>query len=65
MGAVNTDLAMIIHDGDLLRSADRPLENDSPLVIDADGMEARKIAFEGFQAVAGWHGHILQCPGLI
>jgi hypothetical protein len=56
---------MVIHDGDLGRTGIRPSEHDAPLVVDADGMESRKIAFERFESVAGRHLEVIQCAGLV
>ena len=37
-----------------------PFENDAPLVVDADGMKPRQLAFEQLQPVPGWHLEIVQ-----
>ena len=51
---------MIVHDGHLGRSISGPSENDAPLVIDPDGVKARQIAPERFQAVAGRNGKVAE-----
>lgn len=37
---------MVIHDGDIGRIGMCPAKDDAPLVVHADGMNPRKIAFE-------------------
>ena len=56
---------MIVHDGHLGRSFVGPPENDAPLVIDPNGVQARQIASERFQTVAGRNGKIAEDAGLI
>ena len=47
---------MVVDDLNLVRPVRFPLEADAPLVIDADGVLAFHVSFEGFQAVTGWNG---------
>ncbi len=54
---------MVIYNCDFGRPRCRPSEHNAPLVVDADGMLPGAIAFEGFEPVAGRHGHILQRTG--
>ncbi len=56
---------MIIHDGHLGRSIVGPPKNDAPLVIDPNGVQARQIASERFQTVAGRNGKVAEDAGLI
>lgn len=44
---------MIINQGDVRHIVFLPTKNQSPLVIDADAVVADKVAFEGFEPVAG------------
>ena len=44
---------MVIGDGDIGRAIRGPTEQDAPLVVDPNGVEAGEIAPEGFEAVAG------------
>jgi len=47
-------LLMIVHDLDIARAARpfRPLETDSPLIIDADAVLTFSIAFQRFKSVS-------------
>lgn len=54
---------MVVHDGHLGGAVLRPSEDDPPLLVDADRMEAGQLAFQGLQAVAGRHGQIGELPG--
>lgn len=56
---------MIVHDGDIGGAMVGPAEDDSPLVIDADGVKGFQVAFEGFQTIAGRNFHIVQVSRLI
>ena len=56
---------MVIQDGDIGRTGMCPAEHDAPLVVDADGVKTRKIAFEGLQAVSGRNLEIVQLSGLV
>jgi hypothetical protein len=51
---------MIIHNFNVVRVFAAPAEANAPLVVDADAMLPRSIAFQGFQAVAGRQGQIAQ-----
>jgi hypothetical protein len=44
---------MIIHDFYVPGIAVTPSETDSPLIVDANAVSARPIAFQAFQAVSG------------
>lgn len=57
--------SMVIHDGDIGRTGMCPAEHDAPLVVDADGMATRKIAFERLHAVPRRHLEIVQLSGLV
>ena len=56
---------MIVHDGHLGRSISGSSESDAPLVIDPNGVKARQIAPEHFQAVAGRNGKVAEDASLI
>ena len=43
---------MIINDGDLFRPGSGPPEDNTPLIVDANGMKTRQIAVKNFQTVA-------------
>ena len=51
---------MIIYDFDFVRVPVLPDEADASLVIDTNAVPARPVAFEGFEAVARWHPHVIQ-----
>lgn len=55
-----TTRLMIVNDFDLIRVAATPLKTEPPLIINANAMLAFAISHQGFQAVSGWTGHILQ-----
>jgi hypothetical protein len=42
-----------------LHPAAIPLENQPPLLIDANGVEAFQIAAQLFEMIAGWHSQVL------
>ena len=56
---------MIIDNGDLRGAGPDPAEDETPLVVDADGVKARAIPAEWFEAVAGRHGEIRKLAGAI
>ena len=56
---------MIITDCHLSGTAFGPYKNDPPLVIDADGVGAGKIALQSLQAIARRDGEIHQSAGSI
>ena len=56
---------MIIDDRHLFRPGIRPPEDDAPLVVDANGMKARKAPAQSFKPVAGRHGKVTESTGLI
>ena len=45
---------MIIYYRNLFWSEISPPEDNAPLVVDANGMKARKLTFEGFKAITRW-----------
>lgn len=51
---------MIIHNFNVARVFTVPAEAEAPLVVDADAVLPRPIAFQGFQAVAGRQGQVAQ-----
>jgi len=56
---------MVIYDGDFGGARVGPFEDDSPLVIDPDGVEAREVSLEGFETIAGRDGHVGEFPSLV
>lgn len=56
---------MVIYNGYVGRTLSSPPENDAPLVVYANGVEASPIALEGFEPVAWWHGHVFQTPSTV
>ena len=56
---------MIIYYRNLFWSRISPPEDNAPLVVNANGMIARKLTFEGFEAVAGWDGKVYEDSSLI
>lgn len=56
---------MIIDDFHLVRPRIRPPEDNAPLVVDANGMKARKPPAQSFKPVAGRHGKVAESTGLI
>jgi len=42
-----------------------PAENDSPLIVDPDGMQTFQSPFECFESVARWNGQVLQANGCV
>ena len=50
---VIAELSMIVPDGDITGAIVRPAEDDAPLGVNANGMHAGKVAFQGLEAVAG------------
>ncbi len=56
---------MIIHDRHLFRSGIGPSEDDTPLVVDANGMKARMPPAQSFQPVTGRDGKVTESTGLI
>jgi hypothetical protein len=51
---------MIIHNFNVVRVFAVPAEANAPLVVDAYAVLSGAIAFQGFQAVAGWQGLVAQ-----
>ena len=49
---------MVIHNFYVMRVFALPAETNAPLVIDADAVLTRAVAFESFKAVAGWQHQI-------
>lgn len=56
---------MIIHNRHLFRPGFCPPEDNAPLVVDANGMKARKPSAQSFKPVAGRHGQVAESTGLI
>ena len=54
------DGSVIIDDFNFVRAVGFPAETDAPLVIDANGVLPHPVALEGFQAVAGWDGKMVE-----
>ena len=44
---------MIVHDLNIFWTIIGPAKYDPPLIVDSDRMLARKLAFQGFQLIAG------------
>ena len=57
--------SMIIHDADFGWPSLRPAENDSPLVIDANGVESAPSATQRFEPVSRWNGHVGKRAGAV
>jgi hypothetical protein len=53
---------MIVHDLDVLDAYVCPTEAHAELIIYANAVLSRAIAFQGFQSVAGRHLQIVQAP---
>lgn len=49
-------LSMVIHNGHFGRAIFCPTEDNPPLIVDPDGMQARQIPGQAFEPVAGWNG---------
>jgi hypothetical protein len=56
---------MVIQNANLRRPRFRPAEDDAPLVVDPDGVKARAITPQGFEAISRWHGQIRQPAGVV
>ena len=56
---------MVIHDGHFFRAGFRPSEDNSPLIVDADGMIALPASVQSLQPVAWRHSHIFQPTGAV
>ena len=56
---------MIIHDGDIGGPAIRPAEDDTPLVVDADGVQTGCLSLERFKPVSRWDGEIWKDSGAV
>jgi len=54
---------MVVNNLDAVRMPVLPDKANAPLVVDANAVLARPIAFEGFEAVSGWHAQIIQSLG--
>lgn len=57
--------SMVIHDGDFGRPRSGPAKDDAPLIIDADGVVARKPALEEFEPIAWRNREIVEPAGLV
>ena len=56
---------MIINNLNLVGVRSLPSEADPPLIIDPDAVLPRSSAFQRFQSVARWHGHVPNgCGGM-
>ena len=56
---------MVIYNGYLLRPRVRPPEYDTPLVIDANGVEPRQPAVKPFQSIPRRNSQITQRNRLV
>jgi hypothetical protein len=56
---------MIIHDFHIPGVAITPSEADPPLVVDANAISARTIAFQAFEAVSRWTPKVVNRNGRI
>ena len=52
--------SVVIDDFNFVRAVGFPAETDAPLVIDANGVLPHPVALEGFRAVAGWDGKMVE-----
>ena len=56
---------MVVNNFNGVRSVCLPTETDTPLVVDADGVLAFAVAFEGFQSIAGRNEKLIKfCDGV-
>ena len=51
--------SVVVGDSDMGGSAAFPLEDDAPLLVDADAPESLEIAGEGFEAIGGWLAELI------
>jgi hypothetical protein len=51
---------MVINDFHILCTCIRPMKIDSPLLIDANAVLTRTIAFECFKVIAGWNPQVIK-----
>jgi hypothetical protein len=56
---------MIVNKLDLIRIAIPPAQADAPLIIDANTVLARSVAFEFLQAVAGRDSQVFELLGRV
>ena len=56
---------MVVHNGDFLGAIGGPSEDNAPLVVDADGVEASQIPAQGLEPVAGRHAEIGELSGAV
>jgi len=56
---------MVIHDGDFLGAGGGPAKGDSPLIIDANGVESFQPTAQRLKAVSRRHCQVLQTLGTI
>ena len=54
---------MVVDDLDVIRVPVLPAKADAPLIVDANTVLARAVAFELFESVAGRHTQVLQLLG--
>lgn len=58
-------VSIVIDNSHLPRSIIRPPEDETPLVVDSDGMKACAVALEWFQAIAERYGEVPERVRLI
>jgi hypothetical protein len=51
---------MVVGDFNFVRGFGFPVEANPPLVVDADGVLAFAVSFEGFETVAGRDGEVIE-----
>ena len=56
---------MVINNGDSCRSVLCPLKDNTPLIVDANGMKTCQVASQAFQAVSWRNGQVIQGARLI
>lgn len=57
--------SMIIYNGYVFGTGWRPLEDDAPLLVDADGIVTGEIALEGFEPITRRDCHIVEVSGVV
>jgi hypothetical protein len=56
---------MVVHDLHVVRAVIRPTEAHAELVVHANAILTRTVAFQEFQPVARWHAQIVQSTCLV
>jgi hypothetical protein len=51
---------VVINDFHIFCTCIRPTKTDSPLIVDADAVLTRTIAFERFKMIAGWNPQVIK-----